>query len=87
MDTASNAAMDQTISATDANRRFLRLLREVREGQNFMVTIRGKPIARFVSCTEADASREAARAALMRRLTDQPVTNIGRWKRDALHAL
>jgi prevent-host-death family protein len=87
MHTALNAAMDQTISATDANRRFLRLLREVRKGQSFIVTIRGKPIARIVPCAEADASREAARAELMQRLADQPVTDIGPWKHDEFHAL
>jgi prevent-host-death family protein len=77
--------MDQTISAADANRSFSRLLREVREGQTFIVTTHGKPIARIVPCTEADASRQAARAALMRRLADQPVTDIGSWKRDDLY--
>ncbi len=77
--------MDQTISAADANRSFSRILREVRDGQTYVVTAHGKPVARIVPCTEADASRAAARAALMRRLAEQPVTDIGPWKRDELY--
>jgi prevent-host-death family protein len=39
--------MDQTISAADANRRFSRILRNVRDGQTFVVTAHGKPVARI----------------------------------------
>jgi prevent-host-death family protein len=72
------------VSAADANRGFTRILRDVREGQTYVVTSFGKPIARIVPCAEGDAIREAARAALMQRLADQPVTDIGPWKRDEL---
>jgi prevent-host-death family protein len=78
--------MDQTISAADANRSFSRILRDVREGRTYVVTAHGKPVARIVPCTDADASRAAARTALMRRLADQPVTEIGPWKRDDLYS-
>jgi len=77
--------MDQTVSAADANRSFSRILRDVREGQTYVVTAHGKPIARIIPCTEAEVSRKAARAALMLRLADQPVTDIGPWKRDDLY--
>ncbi len=77
--------MDQTISAADANRSFSRILRDVREGQTYVVTAHGKPVARIVPCSGAHASRGAARAALMRRLADQSVTDIGPWQRDELY--
>jgi len=77
--------VDQTISAADANRSFSRILRDVREGQTYVVTAHGKPVARIVPFIEADASREAARASLMQRLADQPVTDIGPWNRDELY--
>jgi prevent-host-death family protein len=77
--------MDQTITAADANRRFSRILRDVRGGRTYVVTAHGKPVARIVPCTDADASRAMAREALMRRLADQPSTDIGRWKRDDLY--
>jgi antitoxin (DNA-binding transcriptional repressor) of toxin-antitoxin stability system len=50
-----------------------------------VVTAHGKPVARITPCSAADASRGAARAALMQRLADQPVTDIGPWKRDELY--
>jgi prevent-host-death family protein len=77
--------MDQPISAAEANRRFSRLLREVRQGQSYVVTAHGEPIARIIPLTAAAASREAARIALFRRLEAQPVRDIGRWSREELY--
>ena len=77
--------MDQPVSASDANRSFSQILRDVRAGQPYVVTVHGKPVARIVPCTEADDGRDAARAALLERLGSQPVTNIGHWSRDELY--
>jgi prevent-host-death family protein len=77
--------MDQPISAAEANRGFSRILRNVRGGQSYVVTAHGKPVARIVPCGEADAAREAARVALLRRLEGQPVMDIGPWTRDELY--
>jgi prevent-host-death family protein len=77
--------LDQPIPAAEANRQFSRLLREVREGRSYVVTAHGKPIARIVPCTAADAARGAARAALLQRLALQPAIDIGPWSRDALY--
>jgi prevent-host-death family protein len=78
--------MDTAISAADANRAFSRLLREVREeGRSFVVTAHGKPVARLVPCDAADATRGAARAELLARLSSQPVADVGRWSRDDLY--
>ena len=40
--------MEKTIQATEANRQFSRILREVAEGDTFTVTSHGRPIARIV---------------------------------------
>lgn len=77
--------MDQSVSAAEANRSFSRLLRDVRADRSFVVTAHGKPVARIIPCTEADAVREAARVALFERLSSQPAVNIGRWSRDELY--
>jgi prevent-host-death family protein len=77
--------MDQPIPAAEANRHFSRLLREVREGRSYVVTAHGKPVARIVPCTEADAARGVARIALLKRLEAQPAIDIGPWTRDALY--
>jgi prevent-host-death family protein len=77
--------MDQAISAAEANRQFSRVLGEVREGASYVVTSHGKPVARIVPCDEGDATREAARAALLARLSGQPAVDAGRWIRDELY--
>jgi prevent-host-death family protein len=77
--------MDQIISAAEANRSFSRILHDVRAGQSYMVTAHGKPVARIIPCGEPDAVRVAARAALLRRLEGQPVSDIGPWNRDELY--
>ena len=43
--------MKKAISAAEANRRFSQLLREVREGHSFIVTSRGKPVAKITPHT------------------------------------
>jgi len=77
--------MDHSISAADANRNFSRLLREVRDGRSYVVTAHGRPVARIVPCQPADLSREAARSALLRRLTRQTAVDIGSWTRESLY--
>jgi prevent-host-death family protein len=77
--------MDHAVSAADANRGFSHILREVRDGASYVVTAHGKPVARIVPCEPADAARAAARSALLERLRDQPVIDIGPWRRDELY--
>jgi prevent-host-death family protein len=77
--------MENAVSAADANRNFSHILREVRGGASYVVTAHGKPVARIVPCEPADAARSAARSALLQRLHDQPVTDIGPWSRDDLY--
>ena len=81
--------MDQSIPAAEANRSFSRLLREVREGQSFVVTAHGRPVARIVPCdAEAEKARQrAARAELLARLEAQPAAagRLPRWTRDELY--
>ena len=77
--------MDEMIAAAEANRHFSRILRDVTSGHRFLVTARGRPVARIVPVNEADAARATAREALLRRLADQPAQDIGRWRRDGLY--
>lgn len=78
--------MTESISAADANRKFSRLLRGVREEQaTYIVTSHGKPVARIVPFDATQETSEAARNALLKRLAAQPFMNIGRWSRDALY--
>ena len=77
--------MEDTIAAADANRQFSLILRHVREGRRYVVTSHGRPVARIVPAGTDDRMASGARAALLSRLERQPVTNAGRWTRDALY--
>jgi prevent-host-death family protein len=77
--------MEKTISAADANRSFSQVLREVREGDSYVVTSHGKPVARIVPAGTSDEARRLARERLFARLEAQPVRDVGKWTRDELY--
>ncbi len=77
--------MEKTISAADANRKFSRLLRDVREGQSYVVTSHGRPVARIAPVKEDRGTTSNARSSLLGRLRSERVLKIGRWKRDELY--
>jgi prevent-host-death family protein len=77
--------MEEAVSAADANRKFSQLLRSVREGRSYVVTVHGKPVAKIVPIGKHDKVVSAARRILFARLRSQPVHNVGRWTRDELY--
>jgi prevent-host-death family protein len=77
--------MEREVSAADANRRFSKLLRTVREGHSYVVTSHGKAVAKIVPLQENGGVTRGARAALIKRLRSEPLARIGRWKRGELY--
>jgi len=77
--------MDKTVSAAEANRRFSVLLRSVRDGDSYIVTAHGRPVAKIVPISRDNAVREKAWESLLARLRSQPVIDIGPWTRDELY--
>lgn len=77
--------MEETISASDAKRWFIHLLRGVRKGGSYVVTRYGKPVARLIPVGNHDEVASSARSALLSRLEKQPVIDAGRWTRDELY--
>lgn len=77
--------MERPVSAADANRKFSKLLRAVREGESYVVTSHGRAVARIVPPERDSSVRRGARAALLKRLRSEPVAKIGRWSRDDLY--
>ena len=77
--------MEKLVSAADANRKFSKLLRAVREGQSYVVTSHGRAVARIVPVVKNNGVRRSARAALFKRLRSEPVAKVGRWSRDELY--
>ncbi len=77
--------MEKPVSAADANRKFSKLLRAVREGQSYVVTSHGKAVARIVPVEKDGGATRGARTCLLKRLRSEPVVTIGRWSRDELY--
>lgn len=80
--------MHITVSATEANRNFAKLLREVGRGVRITVTSHGTPVAEISPTKDEVAARErrlSALAALQKDWAEQPHITIGPWTRDDLY--
>ncbi|MGK6317136.1 type II toxin-antitoxin system Phd/YefM family antitoxin [Neorhizobium sp. DT-125] len=77
--------MEKAVSAAEANRRFSLILREVREGDSYVVTSHGKPVARILPAGAHQETATGARSALISRLEKQPIVHAGKWSRDELY--
>ena len=77
--------MEEAISAADANRKFSRLLRGVREGRSYVVTSHGKPVARVIPAGKLESVAIGAREVLLARLEKQPAIRAAHWTRDELY--
>ncbi len=75
------------ISASDANRGFSSLLREVAAGKTVTIVSRHKPVATIAPVRPGVASaRQAARRRLVERLRQQPAQPAaGGWRRSDLY--
>ena len=80
--------MSEFISAAEANRYFSRVIRDVREeGQTYVVTSHGTPVAKIMPVVDENDNvmRERAKQLLLERLGKQPVMNLPRFSRDELY--
>ncbi|MCP9928842.1 type II toxin-antitoxin system Phd/YefM family antitoxin [Cyanobium sp. CH-040] len=74
------------VSASEANRSFSALLRQVAQGQSFTVQSHGRPVATLAPVQAGRQSFGQARRALLARLAAQPASGEPRtWQRDALY--
>jgi len=78
------AADPAVVSASEANRTFSALLRQVAQGQSFTVHSHGRPVAQLTPVSQGPNT--AARRALLARLAAQPASGDARtWQRDELY--
>jgi prevent-host-death family protein len=77
--------VENIISAADANRHFSHLLRAVRAGGSYIVTSHGRAVARIVPADALAKAAAGSHQALLARLEQQPVVDIGSWTRDELY--
>lgn len=75
--------MNKTIAAAEANRHFSRILREVGQGDSFVITSHGRPVARIVPADQPE--RDTKRDAFLKRLREEPTMNGAAWTRDELY--
>ena len=77
-----------TITATEANRNFSKLLREVEQGHCVTITSHGRKIASMSPVEDEDAKREKrikALAALKAHWATMEHVTIGPWTREELY--
>lgn len=78
---------DGTVSATEANRNFSRMLREVEGGARVTITKDGKPVAVLAPAGPAGAADAKARRRMMDLLREGlPIGFSGPLDRDDAHA-
>ncbi len=75
----------KTVTASDAERQFSALLREVSRGAEITVTMQGKPVARISPVESRRRDRRAARKRLLERLEQQDLTGQRTWSREKLY--
>lgn len=76
--------MERAITASDANQRFSEMLRAVQSGDSFVVTSRGRPVAKV---TPVDDLSEQARKgeALLEYMKSRPRRRLEGWRREDLY--
>lgn len=76
----------KTVTASEANRQFSALLRDVAEGHRVLVTSRGKPVATIEPVRPRSRSGvSAAKRRLLEHLDAMPVLGKRGWTRDELY--
>lgn len=73
------------IATAEANRQFSEVLRKVRGGATFTVTVHGRPVARIVSISATEHLTTIGKLTLLKRLRRGAVVDAGRWTRDELY--
>lgn len=76
--------MERAITASDANQRFSEMLREVQEGETFVVTSRGRPVAKVTPVDHLDRQGPAI-AALLDFVAALPRRRAQAWRREDLY--
>lgn len=75
----------KTITASNANRGFSNLLREVSKGEEIMITSRGTPVAKVISVKSTVLQKNAMKELLLSRLKTQIATGSRNWTRNELY--
>ncbi|MEN9855005.1 MAG: hypothetical protein RL186_1220 [Pseudomonadota bacterium] len=75
--------MTKTLSAAEANQGFSNMLRQVQQGEDFIVLSRGRAVARVVPYV--DEPNSAKLAEIVAELRQLPERDLPDWTRDDLY--
>lgn len=75
----------KTVTATEANQHFSRILARVEDGETIAITKRGSVVATINPTPVMREEQLKARAKLLERLRSQPAINVPRGTRDELY--
>lgn len=76
--------MERAITASDANQRFSEMLRAVQSGDTFVVTSRGRPVAK-VTPVDGPIDQKQKVAELLDFVRTLPIRHAGDWRREDLY--
>jgi prevent-host-death family protein len=74
--------MERSITASEANQRFSKLLREVSEGHSFTVISRDRSVARVLPIDRLEERRSIRK--LLDYVANLPIRHSGDWRRGDL---
>ena len=75
----------KTVTATEANRRFSAVLREVSQGQEMTIVSRGKPVATIGPVKTDSIDRRVGKKNLISRLKKSGTSGCRNWTRNELY--
>jgi prevent-host-death family protein len=76
--------MTHTITASQANQAFSKLLRQVQQGEDFVVMSRGRAVARVIPYSEP--LTENGISNMLAKLEQLPRRQLDNWSRDDLYS-
>ena len=74
-----------SITSTEANRKFSKLLAAATKGKATDITMRGKVVARLVPVSEEEATKEAEWQKYWDEVRNRPAMNLPRAKREEFY--
>jgi prevent-host-death family protein len=77
-------AVTHTITASQANQEFSKLLRQVQQGEDFVVMSRGRAVARVIPYTEEKPQNGIL--IMLGKLEKFPQRTLADWSRDDLYS-
>ena len=77
--------MEKVVSASEANQRFSRLLRDAENGDTIVITRRGVPRWKLQRLDDDAQARAERIKALVEKMRARPITYTGRWTREELY--